>query len=102
MDEDSLIVGINILKVKILSSKREHTIKRKRKKLKRMNSIENIIKNTTSNKASNTRAVAMRRKDLAMTKTATLIDLRKLDSERNRSQRLTINMNRIKTPCSTS
>ena len=102
MAEVSHIADTNILKAKIPNSKRKLITKRKKKKHKKMNSIENITKNTTSNKASNIRVPVTRRRDLAMTKTATLIVLRKLDSARNLNQRPTQNMNRMRNPCSIS
>jgi phage protein D len=102
--EGSHIVEISILKVKIHSSRRSDRIaKPRRKKHKKMSFTDNITKNTTSSRVSNTnRGKPKRGKDQAMTKTATSISLNKLGSVTSPSLRPTPNTSPKKIPCSTS
>ena len=101
--EDSRIAAINILKVKIHSSRRKgHIVKRSRKKHKKMSFTDNITMNTTSSRVSNTnRGKPKREKDQVTTKTATSISLNKRGSATNLSPRPIPNMNQKMIPCST-
>lgn len=98
--EVSLTAVISTLRVRI--PRRRHTTKLKRKRHKRMSSIDSITKSTTSSKVSNTKVAVMRRTTRGMTKTATSTNLSKQGSARNRSLRFTPSMNRKKIPCFTS
>jgi len=97
MAEGLHIAVISIPRVKILN-KRGLTIKQAKKRLRKMNSIDSITKSIISNRVNNTK-VQMRRPTLAMIKTATLIDLRRIGSDRNQNRKLTQSMKRKKTPC---
>lgn len=98
--EVSLTAVISTRRVRI--PRRRHTTKLKRKRHKRMSSIDSITKTTTSSKVSNTKVAVMRRTTRGMTKTATSTNLSKQGSARNRSLRFTTSMNRKKIPCFTS
>ncbi len=101
--EDSRIAAINILKVKIHSSRRKgHIVKRSRKKHKKMSFTDNITMNTTSSRVSNTnKGKPKKEKDQVTTKTATSISLNKRGSATNLSPRPIPNMNPKMIPCST-